>query len=138
MPGVNVRASASRSQSFDAPHVFSAYLHALHWNLVHAADAATLTALRAGRKAVRRLRESNNSDSGPGYRRDPSADLSTGINRDSSHAYCGSTLKYRPAFPDRFVSIQDACSHIKEFILWYNESHRHSGISMLTPSMLHH
>jgi len=27
---------------------------------------------------------------------------------------------------------------VKEFILWYNESHRHSGISKLTRSMLHH
>jgi len=48
------------------------------------------------------------------------------------------TLKYRPDFPDRFGSIQDARAFAKQFFGWYNEEHRHSGISMLTPAMLHH
>src|SRR3989441_8779615 len=30
------------------------------------------------------------------------------------------TLKYRPAFPDRFGSIQDARAHGQAFFAWYN------------------
>lgn len=48
------------------------------------------------------------------------------------------TLKYRPEFPERFGSISDARSFCRDFFPWYNEEHRHSGISMLTPSDLHH
>ena len=48
------------------------------------------------------------------------------------------TLKYRPGFPDRFGSIQDARVFAIDFFRWYNEEHHHSGISLLTPSVLHH
>jgi putative transposase len=47
------------------------------------------------------------------------------------------TLKYRPGFPDRFGSIQDARSFCQDFFLWYNREHRHSGIGLLTPEMVH-
>lgn len=48
------------------------------------------------------------------------------------------TLKYRPGFPDRFGSIQHAREHVAPFVAWYNDEHHHSGISLLTPSDLHH
>ena len=48
------------------------------------------------------------------------------------------TLKYRPGFPDRFGSLQDARAFGQPFFHWYNEEHHHSGISLLTPSALHH
>jgi len=48
------------------------------------------------------------------------------------------TMKYRPQYPDRFGSIQDARILTGHFVHWYNEEHHHSGISLLTPSMLHH
>jgi len=48
------------------------------------------------------------------------------------------TLKYCPSFPERFGSIQDARKFCRSFFKWYNDEHRHSGINMLTPSMLHH
>ena len=48
------------------------------------------------------------------------------------------TMKYRPSFPDRFGSIQDARAFAVNFFRWYNEDHHHSGISLLTPSALHH
>lgn len=48
------------------------------------------------------------------------------------------TLKYRPGFPERFGSRQDARSHVAAFVTWYNEEHHHSGIELLTPSDLHH
>jgi putative transposase len=31
------------------------------------------------------------------------------------------TLKYRPGFPERFGSLQDARSFSQEFFAWYNE-----------------
>ena len=48
------------------------------------------------------------------------------------------TLKYRPEFPDRFGSIEDARAFCQRFFTWYNQQHRHSGIAMLTPQMLHY
>jgi putative transposase len=48
------------------------------------------------------------------------------------------TLKYRPDFPRRFGSIEDARTFCQAFFQWYNQEHRHSGISLLTPEMLHY
>lgn len=48
------------------------------------------------------------------------------------------TLKYRPSFPDRFGSIQDGRSFCQDFFSWYNCEHRHSGIGLLTPEMVHY
>lgn len=48
------------------------------------------------------------------------------------------TLKYRPGFPDRFGSIQDARSFCRDFFFWYNTEHRHTGIGLLTPEMVHY
>ena len=48
------------------------------------------------------------------------------------------TFKYRPGFPDRFGSIEDARSFCQGFFDWYNFDHRHSGIAMLTPDAVHH
>src|ERR1039458_8337362 len=48
------------------------------------------------------------------------------------------TLKYRPDFPDRFGCIQDSRAFCQSFFAWYNEEHRHSGIEILTPSMVHY
>jgi len=48
------------------------------------------------------------------------------------------TLKYRPDFPVRFGSIEDARRHCQEFFAWYNREHKHSGIAMLTPETLHY
>jgi len=47
------------------------------------------------------------------------------------------TLKYAPAFPNRFGGYEHARSHCREFFPWYNGEHRHSGIAMLTPRNVH-
>ena len=47
------------------------------------------------------------------------------------------TLKYRPEFPDRFGSIEDARAFCQAFFTWYNTEHRHSGIGLLTPEDVH-
>lgn len=48
------------------------------------------------------------------------------------------TLKYRPEFPEKFGSIQDARAFCQDFFDWYNKRHRHTGIAMLTPEMVHY
>jgi putative transposase len=48
------------------------------------------------------------------------------------------TLKYRPEFPERFGSLEDARAFCRTFFAWYNDEHRHSGIAMLTPADVHH
>jgi putative transposase len=48
------------------------------------------------------------------------------------------TMKYRPDFPDRFGSIQDSRAFSQIFFSWYNQEHRHSGIGLLTPAMVHY
>jgi len=48
------------------------------------------------------------------------------------------TLKYRPAFPERFGSIQDARAPCHCFVPWYNTEHHHSGLGLLTPADVHH
>jgi putative transposase len=47
------------------------------------------------------------------------------------------TMKYRPEFPDRFGCIQDSRAFCQQFFPWYNEEHRHSGIALLTPAVVH-
>ena len=48
------------------------------------------------------------------------------------------TLKYRPDFPDRFGSLEDARAFCRAFFTWYNHEHRHSGIAWHTPYNVHH
>jgi len=48
------------------------------------------------------------------------------------------TLKYRPGFPENFGSIEDARNFCRDFFFWYNNQHRHSGIAMLTPEVVHY
>jgi putative transposase len=47
------------------------------------------------------------------------------------------TLKYRPDFPERFGSLQDARAHCTDFFPWYNTVHRHSGLGLHTPHDVH-
>ncbi len=48
------------------------------------------------------------------------------------------TMKYRPPFPKRFESFNSARNFCQEFFPWYNREHRHAGIAMLTPAVVHH
>jgi putative transposase len=47
------------------------------------------------------------------------------------------TLKYRPDFPARFGSLEDARVFCQTFFAWYNREHRHSGIGLMTPAAVH-
>lgn len=48
------------------------------------------------------------------------------------------TLKYRPDFPDRFGSYEDALAFCQHFFDWYCYEHRHSGIGYHTPADVHY
>jgi len=47
------------------------------------------------------------------------------------------TLKYRPDFPARFGSLEDARVFCQTFFAWYNGEHRHAGIGLMTPAVVH-
>ena len=48
------------------------------------------------------------------------------------------TMKYTPSYPAKpFESIEAAREWVHEFVQWYNEEHRHSGIRYVTPSQRH-
>jgi putative transposase len=48
------------------------------------------------------------------------------------------TLKYAPAFPDRFGSLADARAFADRFFGYYNHEHRHAGIGLHTPASVHY
>ncbi len=48
------------------------------------------------------------------------------------------TLKYRPAFPERFGALEDARAFCQGVFAWYNRDHHHSGLGLLTPHDVHH
>jgi len=73
------------------------------------------------------------------------ADL--GVTKSHSRPHCSNdnpyseahfkTLKYRPTFPDRFGSPEDARAFCQRFFQWYDHEHRHSGIGFHTPADVH-
>jgi putative transposase len=48
------------------------------------------------------------------------------------------TLKYRPDFPARFGSYEDAEAFCQRFFPWYNTEHRHSALGLMTPHDVHY
>jgi putative transposase len=47
------------------------------------------------------------------------------------------TIKYRPDYPDRFGSLEDARSFCARLFDWYHHRHHHSGLGWLTPADVH-
>ena len=48
------------------------------------------------------------------------------------------TLKYRPEFPQRFDSFEEAKSFCTTFFQWQNHEHHHWGLGLLTPATVHY
>ena len=48
------------------------------------------------------------------------------------------TLKYCPTFPERFGSMAEAEQFCRDYFGWYNESHHHTGLALLTPAQVHY
>lgn len=60
------------------------------------------------------------------------------VSNDNAHIEAAhKTLKYCPAFPERFTSITDAEAFCRTFFRYYNHEHRHSGIGLHTPASVH-
>jgi len=47
------------------------------------------------------------------------------------------TMKYRPDYPDRFESMEEAHLWASPFFDWYNNHHRHSSLGLMTPATVH-
>lgn len=47
------------------------------------------------------------------------------------------TMKYCPAFPGSFGSLEDAKRFCRGFFEWYNTRHHHGGLGYLTPDQVH-
>jgi putative transposase len=89
------------------------------------------------------------SDRGPAMRSQTVAQLlaTLGVVKSHSRPYVSNdnpfsesqfkTLKYRPDFPDRFVSQEHGLEFCREFFPWYNHQHHHWGLALLTPAAVH-
>jgi putative transposase len=44
------------------------------------------------------------------------------------------TLKYQPDYPGRFQGLIHARAWCHDFLIWYAEQHRHSGLALFTPA----
>jgi len=90
------------------------------------------------------------SDRGPAMRSQTVAQLlaTLGITKSHSRPHVSDdnpfsesqfkTLKYRPEFPERFVSYEHAREFCGKFVHWQNHEHHHWGLGLLTPSTVHH
>jgi putative transposase len=47
------------------------------------------------------------------------------------------TMKYRPDYPQRFDSKDQALAWARAFFPWYNQEHHHVALGLLTPAMVH-
>ena len=86
------------------------------------------------------------ADNGGPMRGRPLADLLESLGIERSHSrprtsndnpYSESqfkTMKYRPTYPSRFQSMEEARAWCREFFTWYNYEHRHESLGLLTPA----
>jgi putative transposase len=131
--------------------IFSRYVPG--WMLARAENAALAEALLAETVAKQQIEYGQltiHADRGSPMTAKPVAHLLADLGVIKSHSrphvsndnpYSESqfrTLKYRPDFPDRFGSFEDAHGFCRRFFGWYNDDHRHSGIGYHTPADVHH
>jgi len=131
--------------------IYSRYV--VGWCVHEREDSAIARALIAEcchRQGIQANQLVVHADRGPSMRSKHVSELLADLHVGRSHSrpYCSNdnpysesqfkTLKYSPAFPNRFGSLEDARRFCREFFEWYNMVHRHSGIAMLTPSQMHH
>lgn len=102
------------------------------------------------RHGIRRGQLTLHADRGTSMTSKPVAQLLVDLGVDRSHSRphvsndnpyseaAFKTLKYCPAFPASFGSLQDARAFCELFFTYYNERHYHSAIALLTPSTVHH
>jgi putative transposase len=131
--------------------IFSRYV--VGWMIAPAESAALAEKLikeTCAKQNIERGQLTIHADRGSSMRSKPVALLLSdlGVTKTHSRPYTSDdnpfsesqfkTLKYRPDFPDRFGCIEDSRSFCQDFFLWYNTEHRHSGIGLLTPEVVHY
>ena len=131
--------------------VFSRYV--VGWTVQHRENAQLAKALigqAVKQQRIERDRLTIHADRGTAMRSKPVAFLlaDLGVLRTHNRPYTSTdnpyseahfkTLKYRPEFPERFHDIEQARAFCRNFFDWYNHSHRHSGIGLMTPAAVHH
>jgi putative transposase len=131
--------------------VFSRY--AVGWTVQQRESAQLAKALitqATEQQQIKRGQLTVHADRGSSMRSKPVAFLlaDLGVTRTHNRPYTSSdnpyseaqfrTLKYRPGFPARFDSIEHARAVCRELFDYYNHSHRHSGIGLMTPAAVHH
>jgi putative transposase len=131
--------------------VFSRYV--VGWTVQHRETGPIAKALidqAAEQQRIRRDQLIVHADRGSSMTSKPVAFLlaDLGITKSHSRPYTSTdnpyseahfkTLKYRPAFPARFDSIEHARGFCREFFDYYNHHHRHSAIGLMTPATVHY
>ena len=130
--------------------VFSRYV--VGWTLQYRESAAVAEQLIAQALVQQRVRPGTltiHADRGSSMTSKPVAFLLSdlGVTKTHSRPYTSTdnpyseaqfkTMKYRPGFPDRFATIEQARAFCRPFFLWYNQEHRHSGLGLMTPEAVH-
>jgi len=61
------------------------------------------------------------------------------VSNDSAYAESiFRTCKYRPDYPHKgFATLDDARVWVHQFVTWYNQQHKHSGLKFITPMQRH-
>jgi putative transposase len=123
------------------------------WMLAHAENARLAEVLLADTAAKQHITSGQltiHADRGSPMTAKPVAFLlaELGVTRSHSRPHVSNdnpysesqfrTMKYRPTFPERFGSFQDAHAFCGRFFRWYNDEHRHSGIGLHTPADVHY
>ena len=115
-----------------------------------AALAKKLIAQSCEKQAISPGQLTIHADRGPSMTSKPVAFLlaDLGITQTHSRPYVSDdnpfseaqfkTLKYRPDFPERFGSLEDARAFSLPFFDWYNNRHYHSGLGLLIPADVHY
>lgn len=131
--------------------IYSRY--AVGWMLARSERAKLAEALLADSVANQGVRPGQltvHSDRGTSMASKPVAFLlaDLGVTKSHNRPHCSNdnpyseaqfrTLKYRPSFPSRFGSFEDAHAFCGRFFRWYNYDHRHSGIGYHTPADVHY
>jgi putative transposase len=131
--------------------VFSRYV--VGWTVQHREGsqlAKELISQAAGQQQITRDQLTVHADRGSSMTSKPVAFLlaDLGVLKSHNRPYTSTdnpyseahfkTLKYRPEFPDHFENIEQARAFCRTFFDWYNHSHRHSGIGLMTPAAVHH
>ena len=130
--------------------IFSRY--AVGWMLAHRESehlAERLIHQTILKEGIVRDQLTIHSDRGPSMRSHSVAQLmaTLGITKSHSRPHVSDdnpfsesqfkTLKYQPAFPQRFGSFEHARDFCGQFIHWYNHEHHHWGLALLTPAVVH-